>query len=98
VRLSALGCYYDKGTTDDLASVMAFKSDSQKVPSCREDAKQCAWDCTVVGKNKKANVKTVKTVGDFVEFCLVPAMEKRKPETLPPKNAKTQASEQAEKK
>jgi hypothetical protein len=80
VRLSALGYYYGAGTTKDLAKVQPFFNDSQKVPSCPDNAEQCAWDCTVTtqGKVPTSEVKTIKTVGEFVEYCVAPAMSARK--------------------
>lgn len=80
VRLSALGYYYDNGTTADLAKVEPFKGDGQKVPSCPKDAENCNWTCTVTEGKKAPEAKEVTTVGDFVTYCLVPAMEKREPE------------------
>jgi hypothetical protein len=76
VRLSALGYYYAYGTKDDLAKVEVFKKDSQKTPSCPKEAQQCAWTCTVAGE-KAPLTKEVETVGQFVEYCLVPSMSDR---------------------
>ncbi len=80
VRLTALGYYYDNGTKDDLAKVAPFKEDGQKVPSCPKEAQQCNWTCTVTEEKKEPEAKEVATVGEFVTYCLVPAMEKREPE------------------
>lgn len=79
VRLSALGYYYESGTTADLPQIKQFQGDSAQVPPCPKDAEQCAWNCTVQGK-KGPEAKEVQTVGDFVTHCLVPGMEKREPE------------------
>lgn len=100
VRLSALGYYYEGGTKEDLASIASFRSDPQAVPSCRDDAQQCAWECAVPGVDKAtpSELKTVKTVGDFVEYCLVPAMANRAPLVDAQKNAKTQSGDKKEKK
>lgn len=78
VRLSALGYYYSKGTKADLAKIEPLKADKQKAPTCPKDAQQCAWTCTVPGE-KAGVVKDVKTVGQFVEYCLVPSMSSREP-------------------
>jgi len=78
VRLSALGYYYGYGTQADLAKVEPFTSDTEKVPSCPKDAEECAWSCTVAGKDGP-ELKEVATVGNFVEYCLVPAMKGRAP-------------------
>jgi len=79
VRLTALGYYYNEGTKADLSKVEPYKSDSQKVPACHKDAQQCAWSCTVKGK-KGPEAKTVNTVGQFVQYCLLPAMSEREPQ------------------
>lgn len=79
VRLTALSHYYANGTKADLAKVERYKEDSEKTPSCESDAEQCAWTCTVEGE-KGAESKDVKTIGQFVEYCLIPAMSKRDPD------------------
>ncbi len=73
-RLSALGYYYEGGTSKDLPKVDRYASDTTKVPECLPAAKECEWKCTV-----DAGEKTVATVGDFVTFCVKPALEKRAP-------------------
>lgn len=78
VRLSALGYYYEYGSKADLAKVEPFISDTQKVPSCAKDAEQCAWSCSVAGKDGP-ELKEVSTLGNFVEYCLIPAMKVRDP-------------------
>lgn len=81
VRLSALGYYYEAGSKNDVSTLEAFKSDGTRVPSCPPAAQQCAWDCTVPSKDptKPAQLKTVKTVGNFVSYCLLPAIRNREP-------------------
>jgi hypothetical protein len=71
-RLSALGYYYEFGTTADMAKVAPYASDDQKVPACGKDAQECEWKCAV-----GEEAKDIATVGQFVEFCVKPAMEKR---------------------
>ena len=73
-RLSALGYYYEGGTSVDVPKVERYASDSTKVPECLPAAKECEWKCTV-GDGEK----TVATVGDFVTFCVKPALQKRAP-------------------
>lgn len=92
VRLSALGYYYEGGTKEDAAKLEKFKDDSQKVPSCPEDAQQCAWTCTIEGK-KGPESKEVATVGEYVTYCILPGLEKREPE-----NAKKDESKGDDKK
>jgi hypothetical protein len=72
VRLSALGYYYEWGGKPDLAKVEGLVGDRDKVPSCLEGAADCEWKCAV-GKDQE--VKDVRTVGEFVQFCVKPAME-----------------------
>jgi hypothetical protein len=76
VRLSALGYYYEGGGSADLAKVERYTSDSTKVPECLPDAKECEWKCTV-DQGGKQEEKSVATVGDFVTFCVQPALTKR---------------------
>jgi HEAT repeat protein len=82
VRLSALGYYYQGGSKNDLAKVDRYASDNEKVPECIPGAKECEWKCTVEAGGK-SDEKTVQTVGDFVSFCIKPALEKRAPAASP---------------
>lgn len=78
VRLSALGYYYEGGTKNDLPKVERYATDTTKVPECIPNTKECEWKCTVE-EGGKQDEKTVATVGDFVSFCLKPALQKRAP-------------------
>lgn len=78
VRLSALGYYYQGGSKADLAKVDKYASDPEKVPECLPNAKECEWKCTVEAGGKSEE-KNVATVGDFVSFCIKPALQKRAP-------------------
>ncbi len=75
-RLTALSYYYSSGTPADLPKVEAFAKDNAATPKCKADAKECEWKCTVQGASGE-ETKEIKTVGEFVEFCVKPAMEKR---------------------
>ena len=75
-RLTALGYYYSAGTPADLPKVAEYEKDSTATPKCKADAKECEWKCTVQGASGE-ETKDIKTVGDFVEFCVKPALEKR---------------------
>jgi hypothetical protein len=88
VRMSALGYYYEGGTKDDLAKVDKYSSDSAKVPECIPGAKECEWKCTVDSGGGKSEEKTVATVGDFVSYCVKPALEKRAPAKARPAGGK----------
>jgi len=81
VRLSALGYYYEGGTKADMPKVDRYASDTTKVPECLPNEKECEWKCTVDSGGKQED-KTVGTVGDFVTFCVKPALEKRVPGKL----------------
>jgi hypothetical protein len=80
VRLSALGYWYEKGTKDELGQVEPYSSDRTKIPQCPEDSKDCEWKCAV-GEGKNQEVKDITTVGEFVSYCVKPAMEKRAPQS-----------------
>jgi hypothetical protein len=71
-RLTALSYYYRVGTKEQLSKVEGYANDKSKVPECSESAKECEWKCEY-----KKETKDVKTVGDFVEYCVKPAMEGR---------------------
>ncbi len=75
-RLTALSYYYSSGTAADAAKVDAYAKDSAATPKCKPDAKECEWKCTVQGASGD-ETKDIKTVGEFVEFCVKPAMDKR---------------------
>jgi hypothetical protein len=74
VRVSALGFYYEHGTPADLAALEAYAGDREKVPGCARDATDCEWKCTLAGE-----LREIETVGDFVEYCVKPAVKVRKP-------------------
>jgi len=76
VRLTALGYYLDQGTRAQLDLVEPFKNDTTKVPECMKDAEGCEWQCEIASGGEQV-VKPVKTVGDFVEYCVTPAMQAR---------------------
>jgi hypothetical protein len=76
-RLTALSYYYSTGTAADLAKVAPFEKDGQATPKCKADAKECEWKCTVQATGGADETKDIKTVGEFVEFCVKPAMQKR---------------------
>jgi hypothetical protein len=75
-RLVALGYYYEEGTRADLAKIDRYASDTARVPECLPDAKECEWKCTV-DDGGKGTLQNVTTVGDFVQYCVKPALSKR---------------------
>ena len=85
-RTSALGYWFTYGTTADLASVQPYEGDKQPVPQCETDP-DCKWSCEIQKEGskdpKERDTKDIKTVGEFVRYCIEPAMKEKKPE--PPK-------------
>jgi hypothetical protein len=76
VRMTALGYYFETGTKADLPKIEAYTSDRAKAPSCKEGAKECEWKCEV-GSGEKRETKEIETLGEFVTYCIKPAMEAR---------------------
>ena len=76
-RLTALGYYYDQGTKADVGKVASFSSSREKTPTCaKENADGCEWKCEVTAEGKR-ETKDITTLGEFFEYCVKPAMEKR---------------------
>ncbi len=76
VRMTALGYYFEVGTKADLAKVERYAADKTKAPSCKENAKDCEWKCEA-GPVGQRETKEITTLGDFVTYCVKPAMEAR---------------------
>jgi hypothetical protein len=76
VRLTALGYYLDQGTRGQLSLVEPFAADSTRVPECAKDADGCEWQCEIASGEEQV-VKPVRTIGDFVQYCVKPAMQQR---------------------
>src|SRR5260221_7937607 len=75
-RLTALGYFYSVGTKADVAVVAPFEADKTAVP--KTDDPEAKWQCEVPKADGKENeVKDIKDVGDFVKFCVAPAMKGR---------------------
>lgn len=81
-RLSALGYYYEHGTKEMLAKVAPYEEDRSRTPRCLPNVADCEWQCAV-GEGQAQQLKDVTTLGEFVKYCVKPAMEKRSP--APPK-------------
>jgi hypothetical protein len=75
-RLTALGYYYEKGTKNDIGKLSNLEGDRAKTPTCAKDADGCEWKCEVAGEGKR-ETKDIGTVGEFFNYCVKPAMEKR---------------------
>ena len=77
-RMTALG-YFWEGKKADRPVVTPFENDATLLPKCdKED--DCSWSCDVpkAGNPKETEPKELKTVGEYVKFCLVPSMDKEK--------------------
>lgn len=86
-RASAISYMFTYGTVADLGVVQPLENEKANVPVCDSDP-ECKWSCEVAKEGakdpaKEREAKDIKTVGDFVRFCIEPAMKERKPE--PPK-------------
>jgi len=76
-KLTALG-YFWEGKKADRPAVEPYQNDPTPLPKCEKED-ECSWSCDVPkagGKDKETEPKELKTVGEFVKFCLVPSMEK----------------------
>jgi hypothetical protein len=88
VRLTALAYYLDQGTRTELPPLEAYAADAARVPECAKGAEGCEWRCEVNSDGQQV-IKPVQTVGDFVQYCVKPAITERlKPEASEAKSAK----------
>ncbi|HVZ35857.1 MAG TPA: hypothetical protein VG963_25695 [Polyangiaceae bacterium] len=76
VRLTALAYYLEQGTREQLALVEPYHADPTRVPECAKNIDGCEWSCEITVNGEQV-VKPVQTVGDFVEYCVKPAMQQR---------------------
>ena len=86
-RVSALATITRSARRADLPTVQPFESRGDQGPGVRDRA-DCKWSCEVAKEGakdpaKERETKDIKTVGDFVKYCIEPTMQERKPE--PPK-------------
>jgi hypothetical protein len=75
-KLVALGFFYE-GKVADHGVVKPHESDPTPLPKCEKDD-ECDWKCDVPkpGSQEK-EPRELKTVGEFVTFCLIPSMDKK---------------------
>lgn len=83
-RTTALGYWFSFGTSADVAGLAPYEGDRTEAPVCETDP-DCKWACEVPKEGakepaKERESKDIKTVGDFVRFCVEPAMRERQPE------------------
>jgi hypothetical protein len=75
-RLTALGYFYAAGKASDVNMLSAFEGDHTLIP--RTDDPEGKWQCDIPkGDGKESETKDVKDVGDFVRFCVLPAVKTR---------------------
>jgi len=75
-RLTALGFFYATGKTADVKVLAPFENDRFPVP--RTDDPEAKWQCEVPkADGKETETKDIKDVGEFVRFCVTPAMKAR---------------------
>ena len=83
-RVTALAYWYTFGTAADLPQVQPFENDNAKVPVCDVDP-DCKWTCEVPKEGakdpaKERESKEIKTLGDFVKYCIEPEIKAKQPE------------------
>jgi hypothetical protein len=71
-KLTALGFFYG-GKKSDIGVVQPYESDNTPVPACAKED-ECGWQCEVPKAGGETESKDIKTVGEFVKFCVVPSM------------------------
>jgi hypothetical protein len=76
VRVTALGYFLQQGSSAQLATLERLGGDATAVPSCRSDAADCEWSCTVGGE-AGPEVRNIETIGQLVRFCVLPAIAAR---------------------
>jgi len=78
-RVTALGYYFHYGTPSDLPLLAGLEADTTKLPKapdCGGNDHGCAWECEVVEGDARV-IKEVATIGQFVKFCVEPAVATR---------------------
>ncbi|MDI1430674.1 MULTISPECIES: HEAT repeat domain-containing protein [Polyangium] len=79
-RTSAIAYYFTYGTSADVSALSSLESDEGRAPKCDSDP-DCKWVCDVPKEgSQEREQKEIKTIGEFVRHCVVPAMKERKPE------------------
>jgi HEAT repeat protein len=83
-RTSAIAYYFTYGTSAELADLAPLMVEGEygpaPAPTCDTDP-DCKWICEVPKEGEQGREqKEIKTINDFVRFCIEPAMKDRKPE------------------
>ena len=75
-KLTALGFFYANGKASDLPVVQPLENEKTAVP--KNEDPEAKWQCEVPKADGKENeTKDIKDVGEFVRFCVMPAMKAR---------------------
>jgi hypothetical protein len=75
-RLTALGFFYATGKAADTKVLAHLEGDRFPVP--KTDDPEAKWQCEVPkADGKETETKDIKDVGEFVRFCVTPAMKAR---------------------
>lgn len=82
VRLTALGYYLTNGSNADVRGVERYSNDVTPIPSCEPTDPDCGWQCSVE-QNGQIVEKGLTTLGDFVHFCVLPALRGRPEKAAP---------------
>lgn len=90
-RTAAVSFYMTHGKAADLSTLTAFETDAKPVPLCETDP-DCKWACYVPKapaapapnepppkdpKPPEKELKDIKTFGEYVKLCVVPAIQER---------------------
>lgn len=99
VRLTAFGYYYRYGDARDANALEAHRADKERVPPCPPNAEACDWRCSVsqTAEDGKAStvLKDVKTVGEYVEYCILPGLKQRSPAAASSPSSGSASTEEA---
>jgi hypothetical protein len=79
-RFTAFGFFYSHGTKADLEMLAAYHADKTPAPKCDDKQKECEWKCYIPkeGSPDEKVPKDVGTLGDFVKYCIEPAIRAQK--------------------
>jgi hypothetical protein len=76
-RMTAFGFFWE-GKKEDRHFVQSYSEDNMPLPKCEKED-ECSWKCDIPKAGakdpKETEEKELKTVGEFVKFCLIPSME-----------------------
>ncbi len=79
-RTSAIAYYFTYGTSADVSALSSLETDEGRAPKCDSDP-DCKWVCDVPKEgSQEREQKEIKTIGEFVRHCVLPAMKERQPE------------------